>query len=205
MELYTFPGAISPARVVFFLTEKGLKIPTKTVNLMVGEHKTPEYRNVAINGRVPALVLDDGSTLCESMAICRYLEGLQPQPALLGSSVEEAARIEMWNRMIEFEVMLPMAMAFRHTNPAMKILEDQMPDYGEKQRTIANKRLQRLERQIEGRDYIAGDAFSVADITAWCSLKFFRLAGFEVTTDWPNLLAWFRRITQRPAAAAAFR
>lgn len=205
MQLYTFSGAVSPARVVFFLAEKGLEISTQTVNLMAGEHKTPEYRRIALNGRVPALELDDGSTLCETMAICRYLEGLHPQPPLLGVDVDAHARIEMWNRMLEFEVMMPMAMAFRHTSPAMKALEDQVPEFGDKQRVVAQKRLKRLDRQIQGRDYIAGDVFSVADITAWCSLKFFRVAGFEIDADWPNLLAWFKRVKARPAAAMAFK
>lgn len=205
MKLYTTPGAISPARVIFFMAEKGVEIPLQNINLMQGEHKTPEFRAVSPNGRVPALTLDDGTNLCETMAICRYLEVTQPQPPLLGVSALEQARIEMWNRMMEFEVMLPMAMAFRHTHPAMAVLEAQLPAFGEQQKTVASKRLKRLDREMTGREYIAGDAFSVADITAWCSLKFFRVAGFEVTAEWPNLQAWFARIKARPAASAAFK
>lgn len=205
MKLYTTPGAISPARVIFFMAEKGVEIPLQNINLMQGEHKTPEFRAVSPNGRVPALTLDDGTNLCETMAICRYLEVTQPQPPLLGVSALEQARIEMWNRMMEFEVMLPMAMAFRHTHPAMAGLEAQLPAFGEQQKTVASKRLIRLDREMTGREYIAGDDFSVADITAWCSLKFFRVAGFEVTAEWPNLQAWFARIKARPAASAAFK
>src|SRR5699024_6258712 len=123
---------------------------------------------------------------------------------LFGETPEQQARIEMWNRMMELEVMLPMAGTFRHTLPAMKVLQEQIPAYGEQQREVATKRLRRLDREMEGHEYIVGNAFSVADITLWCSLKFFRPAGFEVTADWPNLKAWFGRIKQRPAASAAF-
>lgn len=205
MQLYTFPGAVSPARVRFFIAEKGLEIPRTVINLMAGEHRTPEYRRIALNSRVPALRLDDGETLCETMAICRYLDALHPEPPLFGMTPIEGARIEMWNRMMEFELMMPMAMAFRHLTPAMKALEVQNADYGAQQKTVALKRIKRLEQQIEGRDYIAGDAFSVADITAWCSFKFFRPAGFVIDDSLPKLQAWFARIKQRPAAQVAFK
>ncbi len=204
MQLYTFPGAVSPARVKFFIAEKHLDIPCRVVNLMAGEHKSPEYRRIALNSRVPALELDNGETLCETMAICQYLEAVHPQPQLMGGTPQQRAVIEMWNRMMEFELMLPMAMAFRHLTPAMKALEAQVPEYGQQQHGVAIKRIKRLNTQMEGRDYIAGDAFSVADITAWCSLKFFRSAGFVVDDTVPNLLTWFQRVKQRPAAGVAF-
>lgn len=204
MQLHTFPGAISPARVKFFLAEKGVDVPCRTVNLMAGEHKTPEYRKRVRNSRVPALELDDGETLCETTAICLYLDALHPEPPLLGTSPLERARIEMWNRMMELELMLPMAMAFRHLTPAMKVLEDQVPEFGAKQKIVATKRIQRLEKEIAGRDYIVGNTFSVADITAWCSFKFFRPAGFAIDDTLPNLQAWFERIKARPAATLAF-
>jgi glutathione S-transferase len=204
MKLYTSKGAISPARVHFFLAEKGIDIERVQVNLMQGEHKTPEYRAISPNGRSPALQLDDGQTICESMAICRYFEELRPEPLLLGTTALQRAQIEMWNRMMELELMMPMAMAFRHTFPAMKALEDQVPAYGEKQRVVARKRAARLDRQLATQAYIAGDAFSVADITAWCSFRFFRVAGFDITDETPHLRDWFARIKARPAAAAAF-
>ncbi|MFP5307371.1 MAG: glutathione S-transferase family protein [Gammaproteobacteria bacterium] len=204
MKLYTSKGAISPARVHFFLAEKGIDIERVQVNLMQGEHKTPEYRAISPNGRSPALQLDDGQTICESMAICRYFEELQPEPPLLGTTALQRAQIEMWNRMMELELMMPMAMAFRHTFPAMKALEDQVPEYGEKQRVVARKRAVRLDRQLAAQAYIAGAAFSVADITAWCSFRFFRVAGFDISDETPHLRDWFARIKARPAAAAAF-
>jgi glutathione S-transferase len=204
MKLYTSKGAISPARVQFFLAEKGIELERVQVNLMQGEHLTPAYRAIAANGRTPALQLDDGRTLCETVAICRYFEELQPEPPLFGTDPYQRAQIEMWNRIVEFELMLPMAMAFRHTFPAMKALEDQVPVFGDKQRTVAQKRARRFDRQLATQDYIAGAQFSIADITAWCSFRFFRVAGFELTDEQPHLRAWFQRIKERPAAAAAF-
>lgn len=204
MKLFTSKGAISPARVQFFLAEKGIEVERVQINLMQGEHKTPEYRAISPNGRTPALQLDDGRILCESIAICRFFEELHPQPALFGTTAYERAHIEMWQRIVELELMMPMAMAFRHTFPAMKALEDQVPEFGDKQRVAAQKRIKRFEQQLGRQDYIAGNAFSVVDITAWCSFRFFRVAGFEMTDEQPNLRAWFERIKARPAAAAAF-
>lgn len=204
MKLYTSRGAINPARVQFFLAEKGIEIEHVQVNLMKGEHKTPEYRAISPNGRSPALQLDDGRVICETTAICRYFEALQPEPSLCGTTPVERAHIEMCDRMMEFELMMPMAMAFRHTFPAMKALEDQVPEFGEKQRKVAHKRAARLARQLANQDYIAGAAFSIADITAWCSFRFFRVAGFEITDETPPLKEWFARIKARPAASAAF-
>lgn len=204
MKLFTSKGAITPARVQFFLAEKGLDIELEQVNLMQGEHKTPAYRAISPNGRTPALQLDDGRVLCESVAICRYIEELHPEPSLFGRTPFERAHVEMWQRMVELELMLPMAMAFRHTFPAMKVLEDQVPEWGDKQRIAAQKRIKRFEQQLATQDYIAGPDFCIVDITAWCSFRFFRVAGFELGEDQPNLRAWFERIKARPAAAKAF-
>lgn len=203
-KLYTTRGAINPARVIFFLAEKGLAVERVAINLMAGEHKTAEYRQRVPNGRVPALELENGTVLCESVAICRYLEDLQPEPPLLGRTALERAEVEMRNRMMEFELMLPMAMAFRHTFPAMKALEQQVPEFGEKQRAVALSRMRRLDRELSGKQFLLGDYFSIADITAWCSLRFFRVSGFEVTEELPSLKAWWERIKARPAATAAF-
>lgn len=204
MKLYTTPKAISPARVHFFLLEKGVEIEKVVVDLMKGEHKTPEYRAIAPNGRTPALLLDDGSSLCETTAICRYIESLHPEPPLMGRDGLEQARIEMYDRMMELELMMPMAMTFRHTHPAMEALEDQVPEYGEKQRVVAEKRMKRLDRELADRPYIAGASFSIADITAWCAIRFFRMAKFAIAEDQGNLRAWYERIKERPAAEAAF-
>jgi len=205
MKLFTTPKAISPARVHFFLAEKGIEVEREVINLMEGEHRSAEYRQTVPNGRVPALQLDDGTVLCETVAISRYIEeALQPEPPLMGTTPLERASIEMYDRMMELELMMPMAMTFRHTHPAMKALEDQVAEYGEKQRAVAERRLKRLNKELGGRAYIAGDAFTIADITAWCSIRFFRAAGFGIAEDQTHLSDWFARVGERPAAQTAF-
>ncbi|MHA7833103.1 MAG: glutathione S-transferase family protein [Algiphilus sp.] len=205
MKLFTTPRAISPARVHFFLAEKGIEVEREVINLMEGEHRSAEYRATVPNGRVPALQLDDGTVLCETVAISRYIEeAIQPEPPLMGSDPVERARIEMYDRMMELELMLPMAMTFRHTHPAMKALEDQVPEYGEKQRAVAERRMKRLDKELGERAYIAGETFTIADITAWCSIRFFRAAGFRIDDEQRHLSDWFSRVGSRPAADAAF-
>lgn len=202
MKLYTTPGAPNPARVHFFAAEKGLELEMAPINLMKGEHRSPDYRAVVPNGRVPALQLDDGTVICESVAICRYLEALHPEPCLMGEQPLDQARIEMWNRMMEMEVFLPMGMAFRHTHPAMGALEDQVNEFGEKQREVANKRLKRLNKDLADREYIAGADFSIADITAYSAIRFFRVADFRIAEDWTNLQRWYDTVSERKGAAA---
>lgn len=202
MKLYTTPGAPNPARVHFFAAEKGLELETAPINLMKGEHKTADYRAVVPNGRVPALQIEDGTVICESVAICRYLEALHPEPNLMGAQPLDQARIEMWNRMMEMEVFLPMGMAFRHTHPKLSVLEDQVNEFGEKQRVVANKRLKRLNKELAARSYVAGEAFSIADITAYCAIRYFRVADFRIAEEWTALQRWYDVVSERAGAAA---
>ena len=205
MKLYTTDKTPRAARVDFFLHEKGLDIERQQVALMQGEHKTPEYRAKVPNGRIPALELDDGTVICESIAICRWFETSHPEPALFGDTPMAQAQIEMWQRMMEQELFFPMAMSFRHTHDSAKALENpQVPAFGEAQMKVAHSRLRRLDRELDGKDFIAGNALSVADITAWCGLRFFRFMGYKPQDDQPNLSRWFQAIGERPAAQAAF-
>lgn len=208
MKLYDFKYAISPMRVRMFAGEKQIALdgsgPIDLVNIdmMKGQHRSPEYRAVAANGLVPSLVLDDGTVLQETVAICRYLDQLYPEPKLFGASPLQQAQVEMWQRKMEFELMLPTAMAFRHSNPAAKMLEDQVPEYGEKMRTRARKRLAVLNKELATKTYIAGEAFSVADITAWCSIKFFKkLSDTPIQPEQEHLQRWYNNIASRPSTA----
>lgn len=204
MKLIGAPGTVSTARVDYFLAEKGLKLDTEVIDLRAAQHKTPEYRARVANGRTPALELDDGTILCETMAICRYVEALHPEPALFGVTPLQQGQVEMWNRIMEFEVMVPMAMCFRHTHPGMKLAEDQVPEWGEKQRVAATKRLARLDKALADQLFVAGDALTVADITAYCALRFFKLSGFAPAEDQPHLQRWYDLMAERPAARAAY-
>jgi len=202
MKLYDTSYAPNPRRVRIYLAEKGIELPKVQVDLMKGEHKQEAYRKIAPNSRVPALQLDDGTIILESIAICRYFEGIQPDPPLMGADARDAAIVEMWQRRMELELMLPMTLTFRNTHPAMAELEKQVPEYGEVQRGIATRRLEVMDGELANREFIAGDRYTVADITAQVSIDFFKLAGFQIAEDQKNLKRWHEAVSNRPSAGA---
>lgn len=203
MKLYDYQLAPNPRRVRVFLAEKGIEVPTVQVDILKQETKQPAYLAIAPNGLLPALELDDGTVILESVAICRYFEGIQPEPRLMGVDLLDAAVVEMWQRRIELELMLPMAMAFRNTHPLMAAAHRQFPDFGEAQRKVANKRLAMLDGDLADREFIAGERFSIADITALVSLQFFsQFADFQIAADQPNLKRWYDTVSSRPSAQA---
>jgi glutathione S-transferase len=204
MRLYTARMAVSPLRVQLFLAEKGVAIPEVTLDLLKGEHRTPEYRAVAPNMRVPALVLADGTVIRESLAICRYVELLRPEPPLFGRTPLQQALVEQWQRIMELELLFPVAMAFRHGHPMAKAIQEQVPDFGAQSRTVALKRMQILDKELAHKPWIAGDAFSVADLTAFATLRAFRFAGFEIAPEQEHLTRWFNAVRSRPALDALF-
>tara|TARA_Y100001960_G_C14529253_1_gene755236 strand:+ start:279 stop:893 length:615 start_codon:yes stop_codon:yes gene_type:complete len=202
MKLYTTTLAPNPRRVRIFMEEKGIEIPVQEISIMEGEHKQEEYKKISPSSKVPALELDDGTVITESMAICRYLELLHPEPALFGSSKVEQAKIEMESRRIELELMLPIASAFRHTHPAAAALENpQIEEYGIAQRENAINRLNLLDEELGEQKFIAGDDYSVADITALCAIDFGGLAQIEVPSSLVNLSRWLENMRSRPSSA----
>ncbi|MBF2755279.1 MAG: glutathione S-transferase family protein [Gammaproteobacteria bacterium AqS3] len=205
MKLYTCSTAPNPRRVAIFLAEKGLELPQVEVSIADGEHKKPEYRKIAPNARLPALELDDGRVLLESPSICCYIESLHPEPPLLGRDTTEASFIDMWSRRIELELMMPMAAAFRHTHPGMAQLERQVPEYGQISREAVEKRLKVLDRDLGETQYVAGDSYSMADITLVCTLDFFSAVGKFDLKPHANILRWRSLVGDRPAIAASSR
>ena len=202
MKIYTNTLATNPRRVRIFMEEKGIEIPVQEISIMEGEHKQEEYKKISPSSKVPALELDDGTVITESMAICRYLELLHPEPALFGSSKVEQAKIEMESRRIELELMLPIASAFRHTHPAAAALENpQIEEYGIAQRENAINRLNLLDEELGEQKFIAGDDYSVADITALCAIDFGGLAQIEVPSSLVNLSRWLENMRSRPSSA----
>lgn len=206
MQLYDFKYAVSPMRVRMFLGEKNVALDDSgdieliNIDMMKGEHRSQEYRRIAPNGLIPTLVLDDGNVLQETMAICRYFEHLYPEPKLLGDSPLQQSQIEMWQRKMELELMMPLAMVFRHANPMAKMLEDQVEEYGHKMRDRARKRLQVLDKELANKVFIAGNSFSVADITAYCAIKFFKkLSDANIQSEQQNLQRWYDSINTRPS------
>ncbi len=203
MKLHEAATAPNCRRVRIFLAEKGIEVPIVPVDLGKAENRQEPFRQMNPMGRVPVLELDDGTFIAESVAICRYFEQMQPEPALMGGGEpEQAARIEMWQRRMELEIALPIMQVFRNTHPFFADRIEQFPDYGEGQRRHATKRLAWLEDDLANREFIAGDEYSIADITALIGIDFGRVSGFKVTDETPNLLRWRQAVSARPSARA---
>jgi glutathione S-transferase len=203
MKLYTAPRAPNPRRVDMFIAEKGIQgIARELLDLNTGEHRTPAFTARNPFARVPVLELDDGRFLAESRAICTYLEGLHPEPNLMGKTAEERAFIEMADRQVEFHLMLAIANCVRHTHPGLATLESpQFPDFGASHGRKMLEVARVFDALLASRPWMAGDRFTVADITAFCAIEFARLAKFKPgDAGLPHLAAWRDRVAERPSA-----
>lgn len=205
MQLYIAQRAPNPRRVLMFLVEKGItNINLINVDLNAHEHKGQAYRAKSPLAKVPALELDDGRVLTETRAICTYLEGLYPEPNLMGTDFEERAFIEMADRRVEFYLFGGIANVIRHTHPGLAILEQpQFPEFGHSQLPKVREVAQWFDHVLERQAWIAGDRFTIADITAFCAIEFARLMKFSPGKEgMPALQAWRDRMAGRPSAAA---
>ena len=203
MKLYNHDRAPNPRRARIFIAEKGLEIPTEHIEIFAGQNRTPEFLKKNPSGGLPVLELDDGSHLAESVAICRYLEALHPQPNLMGRDGREQAFIEMWNRRMELELFGVVGRFFQQTNPLFKGRFPQFADYGEAQRATAMARTQRLDGELAGREFIAADRYTIADITALVGMDLFtHLGGQPFPSGLPNLKRWHDTVSSRPSAKA---
>ncbi len=203
MKLYDSGRAPNPRRTRIFLAEKGISVPAEQVDMMAMQHKTAEYTAINPLQRMPALVLDDGTVITELIAICRYFEALQPEPRLFGMGAEEIALVEMWNRRCELNLLFGVAHIFRHTHPAMKELEvPQVPDWAEANKPRVAEFLAILDGQLKSHKFIAGERFSVADITALCAIDFMKPAKIPVPDGLDNLKRWHAEVSARPSAKA---
>ena len=199
MILYSSKLAPSPLKVLIFLKEKGILDQVKIIDLDLGklEHKTPEYKVIAPNSKVPALKLDDDTIILETTAICRYLESLYPEPNLFGENPIEIASIEMWYSRVTYELMVPLMHGFRHTHPHMSQMENQNQEYGLAQRELAVKSLDIYNDIIASREYIAGEKFTYADIQMVTSLQFLvRLNKLDLK-DYENLNDYINQVSSR--------
>ena len=203
MKLYNNKMANSPRKVRMFLAEKNITdIEMIDIDLMKGEHKTPEYRALAPNSRIPALELDDGTVIMESTAICRYLESLCPEPNLFGESPMEIASIEMWQARIYNELMIPLAMGFRHLHPAMSSLETQNKDYGETQKSIGIKSLKYFNGVLSESEFVAGERYTFADIQMITTTDFFIGLNQLNLGDYPEIERHTRLMSSRQSFSA---
>jgi glutathione S-transferase len=203
MKLYDGGRAPNPRRVRIFLAEKGIKIATEQVDLGALQQRTPAYTAINPMQRVPALVLDDGTIIAESIAICRYFEAVQPDPPLFGVGALQSALVEMWNRRAELHLLFPVASVFQHLHPAMsRMVDPQVPQWGEANKPRVMQFLEFLDRELKDRPYIAGADFTVADITASVAVDFMRVSKMSVPDNFGNLRHWHETVGKRPSAAA---
>jgi glutathione S-transferase len=205
MKLYMSPGAPSPRRVMMFMVEKNITgIDLVPVDLNAQEHKGHAYRAKSPLAKVPALELDDGRVLTETRAICTYLEGLYPEPNLMGVDSDERAFIEMADRRAELYLLAGIANTVRHTHPGLAPLEQpQFPEFGQSQAQKVLEIAAWFDHVLEQQPWIAGTRFTIADITAFCAIEFARLMKFQPAKEgMPALQAWRDRVADRPSAKA---
>lgn len=203
MKLYDLKNAPNPRRVKIFLAEKRISVPIEELDIETRQHQTPAFLAKNPLGQLPVLELDDGTVLCESIAICRYFEEMVPEPPLFGRSTLERAQVEMWNRRMELELLLPVIDVFVHTHPFWVGKREQMPAWGEERRRQLIERMRWLDRELEGREFIGIDRYNMADITAQVALLTARGAmKIAIPEDHRDLSRWWGAVTRRPTARA---
>jgi glutathione S-transferase len=205
VRLYDYHRAPNPRRVRWVMAEKGIDgVEIVEVDILAGEHRTPEYRAKVGVAHVPALELADGTVISESVAICRYLEALHPEPNLFGRDPQEAAVTEMWTRRCEIYLANPIMLAVRHGHPAFVTLEPvQRTEVAEYNRAGAERFMKTLDRRLEGREFIAADRVTMADVVGVIGLDFARLLKYRPPAELTNLTRWYEAMRARPAAAGA--
>jgi glutathione S-transferase len=203
MKILQTKTAPNPRRVRIFLAEKGIDVPFEELDLMKGALKSPEFTRLNWFQRVPVLILDDGTAISETIAICRYFEETQPEPALFGKGALGRATVEMWNRRMELGLLLSVAQAFRHLHPAMAQLEvPQVAAWGEANKPRALEIAAFMDRELASRRFVAGDEFSVADITALVAVDFMKPARIQRPSELVNLERWYQDVSARSSAKA---
>lgn len=203
MELIDGGRAPSPRRVRIFLAEKGIEVPRRQVDFANFEQFSDAFRALNPMGRVPVLILDDGTAISETMAICRYFDALRPEPNLFGRDPQEIAVIEMWNRRVELNFYGAVSSAFRHLSPAMsKSEQPQVAEWGEANKAKALAFLGLLDRELGARQFVAADRFTVADITTLATVDFMRAPKIDMPADMTNVKRWHAQVSARPSAQA---
>jgi glutathione S-transferase len=203
MKLYEEGRAPNPRRVRIFLAEKGVSAPLVPIDINKMEHKTPAFTALNPFQRTPALQLDDGTVITESIAICRYFEELQPDPPLFGVGALGKALVEMWQRRIEFGLLGAVAAVFRHLHPAMAQMETpQVAEWGEANKPKAIEFLRILDAHLANSTFVCGDAFTVADITGLVAVDFMKPARIALPEELENVRRWHSEVSQRPSAQA---
>ena len=203
MKLYDGGRAPNPRRVRVFLAEKGITIPSEQVDISKMEQKTPEFTAINPMQRVPALALDDGTGIAESMAICRYFEELRTEPPLFGRGAKEVALVEMWSRRMELNFLAPVAAVFRHLHPAAKdMVQPQVVELCDANKPKVIEFLEFLDGDLKDRLFAAGDHYTVADITGMIAADFMRVSKMSIPDELANVRRWHSHVAERPSAKA---
>ena len=196
MHLYTMSASPNGCRVAVVMKEKGIEIPTTEIDLRGGENLSPDFKAKNPVARVPVLEMDAGAYIAETVAISRYLESRVPQPNLFGLSCEEQAVIEMWNRRAEISLMIPVAQAFRNLTGVFKDREKTSKEWGEISAEVARNAMPMFETQLAQSEYLAGERFTIADITLALTLSFARAVGQDLLQT-PAVIAWHEKVSAR--------
>lgn len=203
MLFYNSPNpAPNPRRVRIFAAEKGIALPTRDLSIPDREHKSEEFLALNPRGQTPALQLDDGTVIAESVAICRYLEVMHPEPPLFGRDPREQALVEMWSRRVEMILMPPVGAVWVHTHPFTARLPGRNAEWGEANRPRADEAMRFFDTALQGREFIATDEYTVADILLLTTVDFAGFIGIAMSGDLTSLRAWHARVSARPSAAA---
>lgn len=202
MKIYNSAAAPNPRRVRIFLAEKGIQVPYEEVDIVNAVNRAPEFRKKNPLGTVPVLELDDGTCISESVAICRYFEELHPNPPLMGVDGRDRAVVEMWQRRMEFELLQAIANSFRHRHEFFKGRIAQVPEYAEVSRQNAEKSLAWLDEVLADRPFVAGERYTIADITALVAVDFGRVSKLRIQPEQKNLTRWYEAVSARPGAKA---
>ncbi len=202
MILHDLSAGMHPRRVRIFMAEKGLAIDRREVDAAGGANARPDFLRLNPLGKLPVLELDDGSAIAESLAICRYLEAMQPLPSLMGRTPQASAHIEMWTLRMDHELSQPIALAFVHSSDFYRGRVEQVPEVASWARGRALQTMTWLDGELAGRNHIAGEDYTLADIVAQCACVLGKAVGLRIAPEMTHLSRWFAQVSARPTARA---
>ena len=202
MILHDLRAGMHPRRVRIFMAEKGISIERREVDAAGGANALPDFLRLNPLGKLPVLELDDGSAIAESLAICRYLEALHPQPPLMGQTPQVSAQIEMWTLRMDHELSQPIVLAFVHSSDFYRGRVEQVPEVAGWARNRALQTMAWLDGELAERSHIAGDDYTLADIVAQCACVLGKAVGLRIPPEMTNLSRWFAQVFARPTARA---
>ena len=194
--------APNPRRVRIFAAEKGIELPSREISIPQREQKSDEFLAINPRGQTPALQLDDGTVITESISICRYLEAEHPEPPMFGTGAIEVAQVDMWLRRVEMILMTPVGAVWVHTHPFTAAIPGRNEEYGDDARPRVEEAYRFFDSALKDREFLAGDKYSIADIVLLTTMDFSAFAGCPAPEDCAALMAWHKRASERPSAAA---